>query len=368
MREKFREVSFNGNTNIRYKDAEGNVGIWHKNQREFLNEIETIVRAYQRQGIMMTNRTLYYQLVTTNSIPNAEAIYKRLCTFLTDARYGGYIDWSAIEDLGRVPERHSEWYNVAELIDSAILAYRLPRWNPQDRYIELFVEKQGMASVLQPIANKYHIYFGYNKGYSSAVTLYDLYKRIKEQLFDNDDEFRKDYKPCTILYLGDFDPSGLDMVRDIRERITEFLRKAFEKCSEPEFGDDEIDVKLGVTGCDDVDENAVFRVDHLALTSDQVQQYNPPPNPAKVTDPRAKGYVARYGRVSWELDSLRPDILRSIAEDGIRKYIDIDLYNEVIKREKVELNEFKRFFEGFMGSQRMKKILNDTKPVLQRGL
>ena len=110
-----------------------------------------------------------------------------------------------------------------------------------------------------------------------------------------------DAKNCHILYLGDHDPSGLDMIRDIRERLAVFG--------------------------EDVD------VHPIALTMDQIEQYNPPPNPAKVTDPRAGDYIARHGRVSWELDALKPDVLHSLLRSELDDLIDMDMYAEIVEEE-----------------------------------
>lgn len=315
MIEQFREWNFRGNIKIRYTDGFGKTQIWVKSQEELLKEIVDITNLYLKQNITLTNRQLYYQLVARGIIPNADKIYKRICTFLTDARYGGLIDWEAIEDRGRTPEKHSEWDNIKELIESAVSSYRLPRWQDQDYYIELFCEKQAMESVLKPIADKYHIYFGYNKGYSSASTMYELAQRIKEKI--------KEGKKAIVFYLGDHDPSGLDMIRDISERINEFLTKGD---NEPLYEDD-----------------FEFEVVPLALNMQQIRQYNPPPNPAKITDPRAKGYIEEFGNKSWELDALEPKVLIQITEKGIQQYIDLTKYHDWIDRENQEKKALEEF-------------------------
>lgn len=253
-KEQFRKWNFKENLKISYKDETGSTKVWTKNQQELLDEIEEIVETYMDQDITLTNRQLYYQLVAEGIIPNADKVYKRICKFLTDCRYAGLVDWEAIEDRGRVPSKASEWTSIKSLINSAIYSYRLPRWSNQDNYVELYCEKQAMESVLKPIADKYHIYFGYNKGYSSASTMYDLAQRIYNRLENG--------KDTIILYLGDHDPSGLDMVRDVEERLREFLYLG------------ESDDRL--------------RVVQLALNMKQIKKFNPPPNPAKITDPRAK--------------------------------------------------------------------------------
>ncbi len=307
VKEKFRDWTPKGDIKVNYKDAHGNEQTWKASQADLLENVQKIIEEFQRQQIRLTNRQTYYQLVAGNIIPNADKVYKRICVFLTDARYGGYIDWDAIEDRGRVAHRHAEWKNVKEFMGDVVDAFRLPRWSDQECYVELFTEKQAVESVLSPLANKYHIHFGYNKGYSSAAMMYELSKRIVEQIYEG--------KKVKLLYAGDHDASGLDMVRDIQERIVEFLMK----------GDDAFELDL-------VEE--LFEIVPLALNMEQIEQYNPPPNPAKITDPRASWYIQKYGNSSWELDALRPEVLRDIVERGIQENMDIDKYNAWIAREK----------------------------------
>jgi len=183
--------------------------------------------------------------------------------------------------------------------------------------------------VLKPVADSYHVYFGANKGYSSASTMYDLAKRIKEKIEAG--------KKCIILYFGDFDPSGQDMIRDIRERITEFLLKGEGQDGEILFGDD------GFADESNIEE--YFQIIPLALNMAQVRQYNPPPNPAKITDPRAAWYIKTYGNKSWELDALQPEVLIRLAESGIQKYIDLEKYNQWIELERKQKQKLKDFGE-----------------------
>jgi hypothetical protein len=319
MIETIRNWNPNGNIRIKYVDGQGNANVWEYDTRKLLAKIIDIVNAYSSQEIKLTNRQLYYQLVATDIIPNAEATYKRICTFLTDARYGGLINWDAIEDRGRTPERHSEWDNIQELVQSAVYAYRKPRWIDQEYYIELYSEKQAMESVLKPIADKYHIYFGCNKGYSSASTMYELAKRLG----------RQQGKKLVILYLGDHDPSGLDMIRDIAERTTEFLWYRDVEEYDNDYG------LMYETRKND----GVFQVIPVALKSEQIKMYNPPPNPAKITDPRAKWYLSRYGQSSWELDALKPEVLIKLTEKAILDFIDIDKYDAIIDEEKQEISK-----------------------------
>jgi len=320
MKEKFRSWNPKNFIKIKYVGADGMPGIWKIEQKVLLDYAVQIINEYVEAGIVLTIRQLYYQFVARGVIPNSGEIYKRMCAFLVDARYSGLIDWDAIEDRGRVPNRHSEWKDVSELIDSAIYSYRLPRWNDQEFHVELYCEKQAMEGVLKPIADQYHVHFGVNKGYSSASTLYSIAQRMKS-------EIRKG-KHVVLLYMGDHDPSGLDMVRDLRSRIGEFI-----------YG--------GEQGIDFLaeSEEIPFQVDHIALKTDQVQENNLPPTPAKIDDPRAKWYIEKHGNISWELDALEPQLLMEIAEEGILKYLNWSKYNAWIKKEdedKRKLTEFGR--------------------------
>jgi hypothetical protein len=163
-----------------------------------------IVEEYQERDLRLTARQLYYQFVSRDLISNTPQEYKKLTALLTDARYAGLIDWDAIEDRGRVPQMASSWPNIQSIVESAVRSYRLPRWEGQNKRVELWVEKQALAGVLWPIAHQYHIALMVNKGYSSASAMYEAA-----------DRFKIDPQPENIIfYLGDHDPSGEDMVRD----------------------------------------------------------------------------------------------------------------------------------------------------------
>jgi hypothetical protein len=303
-KEKFRSINFRA-------DA-----------REKIEQMDSIIQEYQGQGLRLTARQLYYQFVSRDLIPNKDTEYKKLTALLTDARYAGMIDWDAIEDRGREPNTPNEWDDLQDRVSSALRSYRLPRWKGQPKYVELWVEKQALAGVLEPIAYEFHATLMVNKGYSSASamkesaeriktacvtdrTLYDdIYERLERTNgLDEDDEERREAKQYmhenisqalrtpVVLYLGDHDPSGEDMVRDISVRLKEF----------------------GVLW---------LQVEKVGLTIAQVKQYNPPPNPAKIADPRAANYIAKFGNSSWEVDALPPNVLTRLIRAAFTRHID----------------------------------------------
>lgn len=318
---------------------------------ERIEQLAAIVDEYQQQGLRLTARQLYYQCVTRMIVPNKDTEYKKLTALLTDARYAGMIDWDAIEDRGREPNSPSQWSDPARLVESALRAYRLPRWDGQPKYVELWVEKQALAGVLEPIASEFHATLMVNKGYSSASAMKESADRIrKASMVDEErvneadkeldeiiEEHGKDspeyavasheigeemlsgscFRRPHVLYLGDLDPSGEDMVRDIGERLTEF----------------------GVTS---------LKVEKIALTMAQVKQYNPPPNPAKITDPRAGGYIAKYGNSSWEVDALPPNVLTQLIRQAFRKHVDKSKMDEIKKREEIDKELLRKAVAGMM--------------------
>lgn len=283
----------------KYKDVK-----FRQESLDLIERCNAIIVEYTRAGYRLTLRQLYYQLVTVNAITNEERSYKRLSALLTDARYAGLVDWDAIEDRVRQPRTSSEWSDINSIVESAIYSYRLPRWNGQSNYVELWVEKEALAGVLAPIARKYHITLMVNKGYSSASAMRESALRFQRELdFPRGSSAYHEHRErkLTLLYLGDHDPSGEDMVRDIRDRFLE-------------FGTD-VDVKK------------------VALTIRQVRRYDPPPNPAKITDPRAEGYIEKYGNSSWEVDALPPSTLTQLIEDELDALIDRSLMDAIIARE-----------------------------------
>ena len=267
--------------------------------------INEIIEEYRLQGYKLTLRQLYYQLVSRDIIPNKVEEYAKLSSLLVKGRMAGVVDWDAIEDRIRVPKLPYWAFDVPDAINDMIRSYRLDRMRDQDVYIEVWVEKDALSGVLSRITNKYHVRLMVNRGYSSATAMHDASIRINRETEEG--------KQAHILYLGDHDPSGMDMIRDITDRLSEF--------------------------------NSDVVVQHIGLTDDQIKRYNPPPNPAKVSDPRAKDYIAKYGATSWEVDALKPEILNELLESNINVLIDHQKYDAILDQEVQDVSLMKRFQE-----------------------
>lgn len=276
-----------------------------------LNKIDTIndvLSDYMSQGFVLTLRQLYYQLVKAIIIPNNQKEYKKLSELLKNGRMAGLIDWSAIEDRGRVPKLPYAVDGIADALSDTLEQYRLDRMKTQNRYVEVWIEKDALASVFLRVTQKYHIRLMVNKGYSSCSAMNDAATRFKYQSIINKKE------TGVILYFGDHDASGLDMVRDIQNRMGEF--------------------------------NADVTVLHPALNMDQVETFDLPENPAKITDPRAAWYIDTYGYSSWELDGLQPFDLMEICETAVQSIIDIPAFNKMVKKENADIKELTKIIES----------------------
>lgn len=263
-------------------------------QIQMLALIDKVIGSYSTR---LTARQVYYWFVShVPGFPNTPQSYKKMSDLISRGRMGGHIDWHAIEDRGRVVDIPLDFANTSEAIGwLANDVYHVKRWEDQPRYAELWCEKQALSGVLWPVARKVHAPYMATKGYSSQSAMFEAAMRYLHHA-------RKG-KELHLFYLGDFDPSGEDMVRDIRDRFEVF-------------------------GVRDIE------VHKLALTWEQVQQYKPPPNPAKIDDPRAAAYIEKYGDESWEVDALDPDVTSQIVIDAYTEIVDVKLYKAAKKLEK----------------------------------
>jgi len=187
-----------------------------KTSQELLDFAGSILDEYEAQGYDLSLRQLYYQMVSKNIIPNSEREYKRLGSLINDARLAGLVDWDLIKDRGREMVQNSHWENPKDILEQCTRQFQIDKWAMQPNYVEVMVEKQALEGVLEPVCSELDIPFTANKGYSSASAFYECGKRLQERL--NQD------KELFIIYLGDHDPSGIDMTRDVTERLNLFVR------------------------------------------------------------------------------------------------------------------------------------------------
>lgn len=240
-----------------------------------IDKTNEIIKEYQESGYDLTLRQLYYQLVARGFIDNNEAQYKKLGSIINNGRLAGLIDWMAITDRTRQVKMNAHWEDPSDILRSAADSYALNTRITQQNYVEVWVEKEALADVIAHACEPLDVPYFSCRGYVSQSAMWRAAQRIRENWSDY----------ATVLYLGDHDPSGIDMTRDIQDRLDIF--------------------------------KSLAEVKRIALNMDQIKLYNPPPNPAKITDSRCASYVAEYGHESWELDALDPRDIHELIEKHV---------------------------------------------------
>jgi len=263
--------------------------------RETISRANGIITEYAEQGFALTLRQLYYQFVARALIPNTFRSYKRLGTIVSDARLAGLIDWDSIQDRTRNLKRNSHWSSPGQIIRSAAHGYEIDKWADQEYRPEVWIEKDALVGVIEQVCIENDVPYFSCRGYNSQS---EMWRASQRMLRSGDDG-----QQPIVFHLGDHDPSGKDMTRDIEDRLETF-------CG---------------TGA--------IELQRLALNMPQVQEYDPPPNPAKVTDSRAADYIAAFGDESWELDALGPRVLADLIDTHVDEWRDDEKWAAMLERE-----------------------------------
>lgn len=260
-----------------------------------IEKANEIIDEFRAQGFDLTLRQLFYQFVARGLIANSQKEYKNLGAVINDGRLAGLVDWESIVDRTRNLRNLSHWDSPSAIVQACAQQFNYDLWADQSVYVEVWIEKDALVGVIEGVCQRYDVPHFSCRGYTSQSEMWSAAQRIIER-----SEGRPEH--AVLIHLGDHDPSGIDMSRDIRDRLALF--------------------------------EAVVDVRRLALNADQVRQYSPPPNPAKITDSRAKAYIRRFGRESWELDALDPRVIEGLIEKELRSLIDPDKWAAALARQK----------------------------------
>lgn len=280
---------------IQYKEIR-----FQQKSLDLIELVNQVVDEYSAQGYELTLRQVYYQLVARGYIPNNERSYKNVGSLINDGRLAGLIDWHSVTDRTRNLRKESHWDNPADVIASARYSYNLDKWKGQPNYVEVWVEKDALVDIVGQACSPLDTPYFSCRGYTSQSEMWSAAQRFIRQE-------RREKR--IIIHLGDHDPSGIDMTRDIQERLEMF--------------------------------GADVYVKRVALTMNQIQTYNPPPNPAKITDSRASKYIDQFGDESWELDALEPKVITDLIKKQVTMYRDDAIYKAVCDKESREKDELR---------------------------
>jgi hypothetical protein len=266
------------------------------------------MRAAAEAAQPITGRGLGYKLFVAGLIASmATTEMQRVYRLLRVAREQDIIPWSWIVDETRALERRSSWNDPADFVHTVSRAYRRDFWTQQPKRVELWSEKGTVRGVLAPVLDGYGVGFRVLHGFSGATTLHDVAQ--------DDDE-----RPLIVLYVGDYDPSGLYMSeRDLPERLAG-------------YGGDHVWLKRG------------------ALKAEQLDGLPSFPASDKKKDPRHAWFVRRFGEQCWELDALDPNVLRTIVRDAISAEIEPIAWNRCVVVEKAERESLRHVLDQWKGA------------------
>ncbi len=256
--------------------------------QNIIDQAHEILEAYHP----MTVRQVYYQLVSRQVGENTRSRYQAVSDALVDARLEGTIPWSWIEDRLRRPRHVSMWDDLTAFAETARRAYRRDVWATQECYLEVWLEKDALSGIFEDVLSGYGVTLNVGRGYDGWSSIRNAADRFQS------------YDDVTILYFGDFDPSGEDMVRSLRDRLAQ----------------------LGSTP----------DIEKVSLTLEDIERYSLPPNFTKATDTRRNAFVAKNGDVSVELDALRVDVLRNRLTEEVERNMNLDALKRVHEQEASE--------------------------------
>jgi hypothetical protein len=268
-----------------------------------INQANVIIEEYAKQGFDLTLRQLYYQFVARDMLANKQSNYDRLGSIISDARLAGLVDWERIEDRMRVVSIPTRWDDPADIVSACARSFRLDRWKNQNIRVEVWVEKDAVSGIFEGVCRELDLPLLACRGYTSQSAMWRAAQRILS--------YGQESQAVRILHFGDHDCSGIDMSRDIEERLNMLTEKK------------------------------IF-VRRVALTMEQVEQYQPPPNPAKDTDSRFASYRDTYGEECWELDALDPNVLVELVRTNVDEFRNKKRWNEVMAEEKEAIDLLKR--------------------------
>jgi hypothetical protein len=246
-----------------------------------LSEVDQAIVQAVRTEYPVTLRGVYYRVVSAGAVDKTEAGYKLVERELKKLRRDGTVPYSRIVDGTRVMYRADVWDDANAMVSDMAHTYRRALWRSQDDEVIVLSEKDAITGVIYPITDKYQVELGIVRGYSSVTFTHSIADTINDNSLAG--------KTTYLYQLGDHDPSGVDAWRSFRHTVEGFVH----------FKD-----------------AVVF--ERLAVTPEQISQFQLPTRPTKQSDSRA----AKFSGESVEVDALPPTVLRRLVEDAIRRHID----------------------------------------------
>lgn len=278
---------------------------------KLIDQANEIIGEFRARGFTLTVRQLYYQFVARDLIANTPQNYERVASVVDDARKAGLIDWRAIEDRTRFLRRIPDFADPQAWLDNEIEGYAEDIWRDQDYYAEVWVEKDALLGVIEGACNELRVPYFACRGYPSSSELYKAGKRLAR--------IRDAGRWPIVFYLGDHDPSGLQMGVENAPNALETYSRSHD-----------------------------IEVRHVALTRDQIDEHDPPANYAKESDSRFNWYQETTGLdESWELDALDPDVIDAVIRSNVEDILDRAKFDRNVAAETANRNRLHEIKDAF---------------------
>jgi hypothetical protein len=270
---------------------------------ELLSAIHDVVDGEESE---ITIRHLFYRLVGLGVIEKNERAYKSLCQHLSRWRKSGEVPYDAFSDSTRWRIKPQMFGSMAEALTLTRETYRRNLWATQPWYVEVWVEKDAIAGVIDDVTGAWGVPLFVCRGFASLSSLYEAAQTFKKNQAKGKSPF--------IIHLGDYDPSGHAAADAIERTLREDLQ-----C-------------YGVT------------FQRFAIIEEQIEEFNLPTRPTKQSDSRARNW---QGSECVELDSMPPQELRTIVKNAITMLIDKDEWQALKRIEREEQETLERTLAQF---------------------
>jgi len=221
-------------------------------------------------------------------------------------RRAGDLPYEWLADNTRWQRKPQTFNGVEEALHNTAQFYRKALWADADAYVEVWLEKDALAGVVMPVTGLYDVPLMVARGYASLSFLHSAADHISDLNV-----------PTFIYHFGDFDPSGVNAGEKIEETLREMAPGA----------------------------DITFK--RVAVTPAQIDAWNLPTRPTKMSDSRAKG----FGDVSVELDAIEPNLLRVLVRSTLERHLPPDRFAVLKAAEESE----RALIAGLVGLAKPKK-------------
>jgi hypothetical protein len=271
-----------------------------------------------------TVRQVYYQADVHKIVGKTDSDYDKVQTMLTDLRRDGTVPYEWIKDEGRFVRQPYTVEGVIEALNETRLQHRKGPWQFVDGYVQIWIEKNALLGVVEPVTREYDVPLMSAVGYSSISFLHKSAQTLK--LFD---------RPIHIYQFGDLDPSGAHAAEVIERELRGFAP------------------------------DADIHFERIAITPKQVAEFGLTSalRDTKTKDPRYGWFCEKYrdesiihgGRLSVELDAIRPSLLRDLVREIIERHLPRELLDAANAEGECEKTRLGRMMDEYIANENARR-------------